>query len=279
MRGRRRGGLVALLILTGVIVWPAQTLEAQQKLGLTADTTRPDRCRRQIATSNAGGTISGNCYGRKAGTRTSLQSRRVSAPTLRWTNARLALAAEQRLTDMLTYTVGNDRCVFPYIPGFGNRGESCTPIPPQTEAAPTPDIDGIVYDAAVELIAEKGTVGVLPGRALTGLPTYFSLDIDDTRERDVSEEGIDLHLEASVVSYRWDFGDGTTMRGGKGTADSQDSEIAHTYTRTGDYTPSVTATWEVTFTANGETAVAPGEFTTTSTGDVEVTQIRTRLTR
>ena len=215
----------------------------------------------------------------RPGLRDAPQSRQVSAPTLQWTNARLALTAEQRLADMLTYTDGNDRCVFPYIPGFGNRDESCTPIPPETEVAPTPDIDAIVYDAAIELIAEKGTVGVLPGRALTGLPTYFSLDIDDTRQRDVSEDGIDLHLEANVVSYQWDFGDGTTMPGGKGTADSQDSEIAHTYTRTGDYTPNVTATWEVTFTANGETAVAPGEFTTTSTGDVEVTQIRARLTR
>jgi hypothetical protein len=195
------------------------------------------------------------------------------------TNARLALAAEQRLADMLTYTDGNDRCVFPYIPGFGDRAESCTPIPAEAAApGPAPNIPDIVQKAAINLVARKGTVSVLPGRALTGLPAYFSLDIDDTRETDVSEDGIDLHLEARVVSYQWDFGDGTTMRGGKGTADSQDSEIAHTYARTGDYSPSVTATWEVTFTAEGETAVAPGEFTTTSTGGVEVSQIRTRLT-
>jgi hypothetical protein len=275
----RLGRGVAMLTAALSLVTPLQPSAALAQVG-TPQSAPPLVCGQGQAVSGQGVTPSGWCRSRRPGRSGQAGPvSRASAPTLQWTNARLTLAAEQRLADMLTYTDGNDRCVFPYIPGFGNRDESCTPIPPETEVAPTPDIDAIVYDAAIELIAEKGTVGVLPGRALTGLPTYFSLDIDDTRERDVSEEGIDLHLEANVVRYQWDFGDGTTMLGGKGTADSQDSEIAHTYTRTGDYTPNVTATWEVTFTANGETAVAPGEFTTTSTGDVEVTQIRARLTR
>jgi len=122
-------------------------------------------------------------------------------------------------------------------------------------------------------------VAVLPGRALTGLETYFGLAIDDHVEGDVSEADIDLHLEISVTGYRWDFGDGATMTGGRGTPDSRDSEIAHVYQRTGTYSPSVTVSWEVAYTADGEAGVVPGGVATEVTATVQVDQIRARLTR
>jgi hypothetical protein len=137
----------------------------------------------------------------------------------------------------------------------------------------------IARQAALDLIAHHGSVGVLPGRTITGLPTYFWLDGVTTRTADRTQAGWHLHIVADPVTYTWRFGDGEQLTGGPGRAEPpQTSEIRHTSSTLGHYDISVQVTWRVTFQANGTTLPAPGTFTTTTSTPLTVDELRIRLT-
>jgi hypothetical protein len=137
----------------------------------------------------------------------------------------------------------------------------------------------IARQAALDLIAHHGSVGVLPGRTITGLPTYFWLEGVGTRTADRTRAGWHLHIVARPASYTWQFGDGHQLTGGPGHAEPpQTSEIAHTYDTLGHYDISVEVTWRVTFQVNGTSLPAPGTFTTTATTPLTVDELRIRLT-
>lgn len=137
----------------------------------------------------------------------------------------------------------------------------------------------IARQAALDLIAKRGSVGVLPGRTITGLPTYFWLDGVGTRTADRTQAGWHLRIVATPLTYTWAFGDGEQLTGGPGHPEPpQTSEIAHTYDTLGHYDVSVQVTWRVTFQANGTTLPAPGTFTTTTSTALTVDELRIRLT-
>jgi hypothetical protein len=178
---------------------------------------------------------------------------------------------------------------------FASRG--CTELPPaasappdagrwlcpiRRRASPTPAATGlaaIARQAGLRLIARRGTIGVLPGRTLVGLPTYFWLDGVARRQAQHSEDGWRLRIVAHPVGYTWRFGDGAQLTGGPGQArPPQTSQIRHTYRQLGNYDVAVQVAWHVTFQVNGRTVEAPGEFTTTATTSLAVDELRARLT-
>jgi hypothetical protein len=168
----------------------------------------------------------------------------------------------------------------PAAPAPPDAGQWLCPIRPA--ASPTPPATGpaaIARQAGLRLIARRGTVGVLPGRTLVGLPTYFWLDGVSRRAAQHTEDGWRLHIIAQPVGHTWRFGDGQELTGGPGQAQPpQTSEIRHTYRRLGFYDVAVQVSWHVTFQVNGQTLDAPGEFTTTATTPLTVDELRARLT-
>ena len=147
---------------------------------------------------------------------------------------------------------------------------------------PTPTATGpaaIARQAALRLLARHGRIGVLPGRTLVGLPTYFWLDGVARREAVRSEAGWRLRIVAQPVGYTWRFGDGEQVTGGPGRAQPpQSSQIQHTYAELGRYEVTVQVAWHVTFRVDGRVLDAPGQFTTTATTALTVDELRARLT-
>jgi hypothetical protein len=154
------------------------------------------------------------------------------------------------------------------------------PTDPAQSPGPSADPAAIARRAAAELLAEPGTVGILPARTLTGLPTYYWLGGVGPRSTTRTQAGISLRIAATPVGYQWDFGDGTVVHGGPG-ADGPPgtSPIRHTYRRSDLYQVTALVTWSVSFALNGQSAELPDAFTTTATTELAVDELRARLTR
>jgi hypothetical protein len=167
----------------------------------------------------------------------------------------------------------------PVIPDISTpRGCDPEPADPTADDDPT-DPAAIARHAAAQLLANPGTIGTLPQRTITGLPTYYWLDGVGDRTTTRTQAGITLLIRATPTGYDWDFGDDTTLHGGPGTDGPPGvSEIAHTYTRSDRYQVSALVTWTVTFGLNGVTTQLPGAFTTTATTDLAVDQLRAVIT-
>ena len=154
-------------------------------------------------------------------------------------------------------------------------------LPVQGGGAQNPAVvlAGVAREAGLELIAQRGEVGVLPGRALTGLETYFWLEGTGPRQTQRSAAGFDLRIFAQPSGYVWDFGDGTVVRGGPGRSNPpRSSDVRHTYQRRGRYDIAVSVDWQVTFEVNGQVLNAPGTFQTVAAAMVPVDELRSRLT-
>ena len=152
------------------------------------------------------------------------------------------------------------------------------PAPPDP-AGTAADPEAIARRAAAQLLAQPGTVGILPARTLTGLPTYYWLDGTGRRQTTRTQAGLTLHIQATPVAYEWAFGDDTIVHGGpRADGPPGTSEIRHVYRRSDHYQVSATVTWSVTFGLNGQTYELPDAFTTTATTDLAVDQLRARLT-
>ncbi|WP_051196974.1 PKD domain-containing protein [Jonesia quinghaiensis] len=78
--------------------------------------------------------------------------------------------------------------------------------------------------------------------------------------------GIGVAIRATPIEYAWDFGDGTqplvTTDPGRSYPDQT---IEHPYTELGDFTISLTTTWEGEFSIDGGATWLPINGTTTTT--------------
>jgi hypothetical protein len=156
--------------------------------------------------------------------------------------------------------------------------------PPQSEEPGGDPIDpaeraAIIRQAVQHLLVEPGEVGVLPGRALTGLETFFWVEGVGTRVTPPDEGPFGMEIRAWPVGYRWEFGDGRSLSSdGPGNPDApQSSEVSHVYQRGGRLEARVVVTWEGSASSDAGTQPVPGPFTTTATVPVQVDQIRARL--
>jgi hypothetical protein len=166
--------------------------------------------------------------------------------------------------------------------GTGTHWAGCEPAdtaaPPP--GAPPVDRDAVLRQAVISLLVTPGKVGVLPGRALTGLETFFW--VDEIGPRSTPEGGgpFGMTITAWPVGYRWEFGDGASMTGGPGNPDApRSSEISHVYQRGGRLEARVVVLWAGSASSDAGTQPVPGPFTTTAAVPVQVDQIRSRLVR
>ncbi len=125
-------------------------------------------------------------------------------------------------------------------------------------------------------------IGKAPDReGLVGLETYFWLDSPPQPVLVIGPEGLPLTLRASVISYRWEFGDGETLTTtSTGQAYPNRSSISHTYQAMGRYTVSCTAIWAATYDLRGGPAgvAVSGRVPTTSRLAYPVAESRAVIT-
>ena len=159
----------------------------------------------------------------------------------------------------------------------------------------------VCYDVAVPLPAPDGTLvaadpGVLAAQAVArlsvpapaimisphpsdnqwgvsavGLPLWVWADDPGPVTSTVTEQGINIVMQASRGTVTFDWGDGTSsvcnqMRPRPANLDplTPSPDCGHTYLRRGDYTITATAGWAVTWQALGQSGTLPLSTRTTS---------------
>jgi hypothetical protein len=164
--------------------------------------------------------------------------------------------------------------------GATSRWPGCEPGSPSVRRpADAANREAVIRAAVQHLLVEPGEIGVLPGRALTGLETFFWVDGVGLRVTPPDEGPFGMEIRAWPVAYRWEFGDGrSSSSDGPGNPDTpRSSEISHVYERGGRLEARVVVTWEGSASSVAGTQPVPGPFTTTATAPVQVDQIRARL--
>ncbi|MGB3954403.1 MAG: hypothetical protein WBL05_03840 [Brooklawnia sp.] len=103
-----------------------------------------------------------------------------------------------------------------------------------------------------------------------GLPIWAWAEDPGPVATSVSEQGIDIQLQANRGSVTFDWGDGTTtvchlMRPRPATMDplTPSPDCGHSYQHRGDYTITATAGWAVNWQALGQTGALPLNSTAT----------------
>jgi hypothetical protein len=125
------------------------------------------------------------------------------------------------------------------------------------QPGPTVDPFQLALSARDRLPVPQGAIEANPSRSLVGLPTFFWYSGYDGRPltRTVSAFGVSAEVEATPTSYRWAFGDGSTMTSeGLGRAYPARSPISHTYQTAYQ---DVTATCTFAFTVRWRTGGGP----------------------
>jgi hypothetical protein len=100
------------------------------------------------------------------------------------------------------------------------------------QPGPTVDPFQLALSARDRLPVPQGAIEANPTRSLVGLPTLFWYSGYDGRPltRTVSAFGVTVEVQATPTSYRWAFGDGTSLTSeGLGRAYPARSPITHTY--------------------------------------------------
>jgi hypothetical protein len=100
------------------------------------------------------------------------------------------------------------------------------------QPGPTVDPFQLALSARDRLPVPQGAIEANPTRSLVGLPTLFWFSGYDGRPltRTVSAFGVSVEVEATPTSYRWAFGDGSSLISeGLGRAYPARSSIRHTY--------------------------------------------------
>ncbi|MFA5786632.1 MAG: PKD domain-containing protein [Actinomycetota bacterium] len=133
--------------------------------------------------------------------------------------------------------------------GFVDQG--CFGVP--VVGGPAMSISALVASYFGHMTLPAPRIRKAPDReGLVGLETYFWLDSPPRPILVIGPEGLPLILRASVVSYRWEFGDGETLTTtSTGSAYPSRSLIAHTYQTMGRYTVRCTAVWGATYDLRG----------------------------
>ena len=103
-----------------------------------------------------------------------------------------------------------------------------------------------------------------------GLPIWVWAEDPGPITTSVSEQGIDIQMQANRGSVTFDWGDGThsvcnLMRPRPATMDplTPSPDCGHTYLKKGDYTITATAGWAVSWQTLGQTGALPVNSTST----------------
>ena len=139
---------------------------------------------------------------------------------------------------------------------------------------------GVVRELLARIEFPRVDIHVSPVPGLTGMASWFWLDgytespIGESR----SALGISIDLELRAVGLSWDFGDGTTVVAGPGSAPPEPSSVQHVYERKGIYTVAVGFGWQVRYRVNGGAWTELDVVSRRVTRAYQVREIRSLLT-
>lgn len=162
--------------------------------------------------------------------------------------------------------------------------------PPAGPGAPLPDPRDLAEEAVAKMGLRAPKIGIVPepreGNAgVVGMPTWMWVEDADSRtfgpiSRQASASGHTVTANAKVTKLEWDMGDGETVTcTGKGTkyedhhGKQESPDCGHRYTKQGEYTVTVNATWSVTWSGLGQSGTIPMTLersTTITMGEVQV---------
>ena len=151
--------------------------------------------------------------------------------------------------------------------------------PDDPVVSPVAAIGGVLARDLQKLIVLKGTARVKPsGTTLVNYDTGFYTEAGRYVLDPVQILGRTVVVTAIPQSYDWYFGDGTSaLDAGPGQPDQ--SDVRHTYRRSGSVAPYVVITWTGTFTVDGgaQQAVVGTAQTTGPGTPLQVKQARAEL--
>ena len=150
------------------------------------------------------------------------------------------------------------------------------PAPDGTPAAADPAVLAAQAVARLSVPAPSITISPHPsdnqwGVSAVGLPLWVWADDPGPVTSTVTEQGINIVMQASRGTVTFDWGDGTSsvcnqMRPRPTNIDplTPSPDCGHTYLRRGDYTITATAGWAVTWQALGQSGTLPLSSSATS---------------
>ena len=150
------------------------------------------------------------------------------------------------------------------------------PAPDGTPAAADPAV--LAAQAVARLSVPAPSIMISPhpsdnqwGVSAVGLPLWVWADDPGPVTSTVTEQGINIVMQASRGTVTFDWGDGTSsvcnqMRPRPTNLDplTPSPDCGHTYLRRGDYTITATAGWAVTWQALGQSGTLPLSSSATS---------------
>ncbi|MGB3955996.1 MAG: hypothetical protein WBL05_12060 [Brooklawnia sp.] len=162
--------------------------------------------------------------------------------------------------------------------------DATTPDLPDSPAATDPAL--LAAQAVAQLTVPAPQISISPhpsdnkwNQLAVGLPIWAWTEDPGPITTSISQQGIDIQLQANRGSVTFDWGDGTTsvchlMRPRPATMDplTPSPDCGHTYLRKGDYTITATAGWAVNWQALGQTGALP--LNSTATIQVPIREFR-----
>lgn len=161
------------------------------------------------------------------------------------------------------------------LPGGPGRVQVCydvaTPAPAPDGTVVAVDPAALAAQAVARLSVPAPSIVISPhpsdnqwGVSAVGLPLWVWADDPGPVASTVTEQGIEIAMQASRGSVRFDWGDGTSsvcnqMRPRPANIDplTPSPDCGHTYLRRGDYTITATAGWAVSWQALGQSGTLP----------------------
>ena len=197
-----------------------------------------------------------------------------SSGTNPWAKYTLVTAASGSQQLCLTVNAG--------LAGGPSRVQVCydvaVPLPAPDGALVAADPAVLAAQAVARLSVPAPSITISPhpsdnqwGVSAVGLPLWVWADDPGPVTSTVTEQGIDIVMQASRGTVTFDWGDGTSsvcnqMRPRPTNIDplTPSPDCGHTYLRRGDYTITATAGWAVTWQALGQSGTLPLSSSATS---------------
>lgn len=141
------------------------------------------------------------------------------------------------------------------------------------------DIEPVVTPAMVQAEFEKlplplGEISLQPsdGVVLVNVGAIFYTTQDETASYDVDILGQTVRIDAFIVDYAWQVGDGSPDLHGRG-APYPDKSTLHVYTAAGGMQVTLTLTWDATYTVDGGPVTPVLDTTTTESPPTPLTVV------
>jgi hypothetical protein len=142
------------------------------------------------------------------------------------------------------------------------------------------DPGGALLRSAFARAVPAASIRIEPaGGVLAQIPAIFDSGQPQDLDPTTHQLGAFAVRLAPTASWRWDFGDGSTLETGISGSSYPQMAVSHIYHRSGRYQVLLTTTWRATYSIGSQGPfVVDGEITQESTTQVQVGQGRAVLT-